>query len=115
MGSSFAKFFAIFCIKVCFFVALATQFLGEVVEKYNAELRKNLGEVTVVDPSWNPNDLLVKGWAPVLNSYPEVQRKVLSRQILAEPSASDIDGNSSWELPIKEAPIELPIRSAGQN
>lgn len=114
MRSSFALFFVIFCIKVCFFVTLATQFLGGVVEKYNAELRRNLSPVSVVDPAWNPNELLVNGWAPVLSSYPVIQNKRLVRQSVEVTDLAETEEDSEWQLPIPQAQIDLPIKAAGQ-
>ena len=114
MRSSFPLLVAIFCIKVCFFVTLATQFLGGIVEKYNAELRRNLSPISVVDPSWNPNELLVKGWAPVLSSYPEIKSDRLPRRSLGLTEAVDHDDSVEFTLPIQSAPIDLPIRPAVQ-
>lgn len=112
MRSSFPLLVAIFCIKVCFFVTIATQFLGGIVEKYNAELRRNLSPISVVDPSWNPNELLVKGWAPVLSSYPEIQSKRLVRQALIVTDTSETEDDMDWQLPIPQAQIDLPIKPA---
>ena len=114
MRSSFPLLVAIFCIKVCFFVTLATQFLGGIVEKYNAELRRNLSPISVVDPSWNPNELLVKGWAPVLSIYPVIQSKRLVRELVEETDYPETEEDSDWQLPIPQAQIDLPIKAAGQ-
>ncbi|WP_034381952.1 hypothetical protein [Comamonas thiooxydans] len=114
MRRSLALLLSFFCIKVCFFVTLATQFLGGVVEKYNAELRKNLSNEFVVDPKWNPNVLLVKDWAPVLSSYPEVKGRRLARETFDAPEATETEDNLDFRLPIQAAPIDLPIRPAAQ-
>ena len=114
MSRTVALLLSIFCIKVCFFATLATQFLGGVVENYNAELRRNLSNELVVAPSWNPNDLLVKDWAPVLSSYPEIKGSRFVRQAIDAPEATETEDNLDFRLPIQAAPIDLPIRPAAQ-
>ena len=114
MKRSIAILLVIFCIKVCFFGTLAITFLNGVVEKYNVELRGNLSKDSVVDPSWNPNDLLIKGWAPVLSSYPEIKSDRLPRRSLGLTEAVDHDDSVEFTLPIQSAPINLPIRPAVQ-
>ncbi|WP_349709811.1 hypothetical protein [Comamonas sp. w2-DMI] len=107
----------VFCIKVSFISFFATTYLLGIVKKYNAELRASLNTGLVVDPSWNPNALLVKGWAPMppplsLPAYPGSLRgnMTLHRELLRE---FDDQAELKLSLPIQSAPVDLPIRPFG--
>lgn len=97
-----------FCITVCSVAALLSTHLNNIIEKYNTELRQSLTKDFYVDPGWNPNDLLVKGWAPALKNYPAVEmaKPLLHFSDQAVQRMSEPDGVN---LPIQPAPLELPI------
>lgn len=106
--------FFIFCIKVSFISFFATSYLQGIVKKYNAELRASLNTNLVVDPNWNPNVLLVKGWAPVPPPFssPAFQGNYQGDMTFHREPGHRLDDQSELKLslPIQPAPVDLPIR-----